>query len=164
MSRGLLVFMATVTHFALVVLTAGLIFYVTDDDVIVERDAGTLLGPAMVLGSMATVFFALARRFGVEDRDVREGSGADGVRHRRILPLALLTALASYVLMLVIGSLIYSFERNEAVWLVLFAGRYSHSPFVVVTSIWAGVVVTVFLVLARVETARQQRDGRHDDL
>ena len=83
---------------------------------------------------------------------------------RRILPLALFAALVSYVAMLAIGSLGYALVRNEAVWLVLFAGRYAASAFVVTTSAWAGVVVAAFLVLARLETASRERSGHHDDL
>jgi hypothetical protein len=157
MSRGLLTVMATVTHLGLVVLTIGLLFYVTDNDVIVESDAGTTLGPAMVLGSMATVFFVLARSFGVAERD-------HGGRPRVILPTALASVAISYVAMLVIGSLLYALRRDEVVWLVLFAGRYAGSPFVVGSSIWAGIVVAGSLVLARVEAARQVDRPRHDDV
>jgi hypothetical protein len=157
MSRGLLTFMATVTHLALVVLTIGLLFYVTDSDIIVERDAGTTLGPAMVLGSMATVFFVLARSFGVAERD-------HGGRPRVILPAALIAVAVSYVAMLVIGSLLYALRRDEAIWLVLFAGRYAGSAFVIVSSLWAGVVVAAFLVMARFEATRALRDAHHDDL
>lgn len=164
MSRGLLVIMATVTHLGVVVLTAGLIFFVTNREVIAESDAGTLLGPLMVLGSMAAVFFALARRFGIEDRDARELRPETQGRPRRILPLALVTVAASYVAMLVIGSLMYAIVRDEAVWLVLFAGRYAGSAFVVASSAEAGVVVASFLVLARLDSAQRQRDARHDDL
>ncbi|BDZ49067.1 hypothetical protein GCM10025867_13080 [Frondihabitans sucicola] len=157
MSRGLLTFMATVTHLALVVLTIGLLFYVTDDDVIVERDAGTTLGPAMVFGSMAAVFFVLARSFGVAGRDGESRAPA-------ILRPSLLAAVGSYVVMLLIGSLLYALRRDEAVWLVLFAGRYAGSAFVIVSSVWAGVVVAGFLLLARFESARAVRDAHHDDL
>lgn len=157
MSRGLLTVMATVTHLGLVVLTIGLLFYVTGREVVVERDAGTLLGPAMVLGSMASVFFVLARRFGVAERD------GDG-RVTLILRPALAAAAASYVAMLVIGSLLYALQRDEAVWLILFAGRYAPSGFVIVSSIWAGIVVAGFLVLARYDSATGPRPGHHDEL
>lgn len=150
MSRGLLCFMATVTQLALVVLTSGLSFYVTGRAPIVEGDAGVLLGPAMVIVSMATVFFPLARHFGVEERDAREGRA----RRHRILPLAITSTVASYVAMLLAGGLIYAAVRGEAVWLVLFAGRYAATLFVVGSSIWAGVVVAGFAVLARYDTAR----------
>lgn len=157
MSRGLLTIMATITHLGLVVLTIGLLFYVTDDEVIAEGDAGASLGPAMVLGSMAVVFFVLARVFGVAARD---GEG----RAPRILPASIVAAVLSYVAMLVIGSLLYALRRDEAVWLVLFAGRYAGSAFVVVSSVWAGVVVAGFLVLARFDSAQGPRPGSHDDL
>ncbi|GAA4674052.1 DUF6121 family protein [Frondihabitans cladoniiphilus] len=155
MSRGLYVIMATITHLGLVVLTAGLVFYITDHDVIVEPDAGTLLGPGMVLGSMAAVFFTLARAFGVAARDRRAP---------RIPGPAFAAAVFTYLAMLVIGSLGYALIRDEPVWLVLFAARYALSVFVVTTAVWAGVVVAAFLVLARVESARQHRPPRHDDL
>ncbi|RKR75520.1 DUF6121 family protein [Frondihabitans australicus] len=153
MSRGLIVVMATITHLSLVVLTTGIVVFVTHGDVIVERDAGTLLGPAMVLGSMACVFFPLARRFGVEGRDARE-SGDEAPRGRRILPLALTAALSSYVVMLLIGATVYASERGQAAWLVLFAGRYAASLFVTVTSLEAGVVVAGFALAAKADAAR----------
>ncbi|ROQ37392.1 hypothetical protein EDF46_2848 [Frondihabitans sp. PhB188] len=142
MSHGLLTFMATVTHLALSVLTAGVLFYVTGSDPIGESDASFLLGPAMVLASMACVFFALARRFGVEARD-GESPG------RRNSPPALAAAVASYLAMLLVGGGLYALGRHDALWLVLFAGRYVASGFVLLTSLWAGAVVAATLLLAR---------------
>lgn len=156
MSRGLLTFMATVTHLAVVVLTLGIVFFVTDRDVIVEHDAGTLLGPAMVLGSMASVFFVLARSFGVAERD--------GVRTPSILRPSIVAAVASFLVMLVVGGLIYALERDEAVWFVLFVGRYAGSAFVIASSLWAGVVVAAYLIMARFEQAHAARGARHDDV
>lgn len=144
MSRGLLTIMATVTHLGLIVSTIGLLFYVTDHDVIVEEDAGTLLGPAMVLASMACVFFGLARAFGVAERD-RVTS--------RILGPSVVAAAASFVAMLVVGSVGYAFVRGEAVWLILFAGRYAGSAFVIASSAWAGLVVAGSLLVSRADTA-----------
>jgi len=156
MSRGLLTIMATVTQLGLVVVTIGLLFYVSGDEVIVEQDAGTLLGPAMVLGSMATVFFVLARTFGVAD--------LHGERRPGILRPALVASAGGYVAMLVIGSVIYALERREAIWVILFAARYAVSTFVIASSMWAGIVVAGFLVLARYDTAPTEDTPRHDDL
>jgi hypothetical protein len=159
MSRGLLCFMAAVTQLGLVVLTTGLSFYVTGRAPIVEPDAGTLLGPAMVVVSMATVFFPLARRFGVDERDGRRHPS----ERSRILPLAASAAVASYVAMLLVGGLVYAAVRGEIVWLVLFAGRYAAAPFVVGSSAWAGVVVAGFLILAHYDTASRSRSDPPDD-
>lgn len=155
MSRGLLVVMATVTHLGLVVLTAGLYFYLTDHDVIVERDAGTLLGPAMVLGSMAVVFFTLARVFGVAGRDRTAP---------RILTPTLVALVATYLGMLVIGGLGYALVRDQPLWLVLFPARYADSVFVLSTAVWSAVVVVAFVVMGRVAQAQEHRLPRHDDL
>jgi hypothetical protein len=156
MSRGLLVVMATITYLSLVVLTMGVVVYVTHGDVIVESDAGTLLGPAMVVGSMATVFFPLARRFGVDDRDARDAGEGEAKPARRILPLALIAALSSYVAMLLIGGIGYASVRGEVAWVVLFAGRYAGSVFVVGSSAWAGIVVAAFQLLAKADDARRR--------
>jgi hypothetical protein len=155
MSRGLITIMATITHLGLIVLTIGLIFYVTDNDIIVERDATPFLGPAMTLASMACVFFALARSFGVAERD--------GETPRILVP-ALAAALVSYVGMLLVGSGVYALLRGDAVSFVLFAARYVASPFVDLSSAWAGVVVAVFLLLARFDSASGPRRGEHDEL
>ncbi|MCU1529777.1 MAG: hypothetical protein JWP75_3540 [Frondihabitans sp.] len=155
MSRGLITIMATITHLGLIVLTIGLIFYVTDHDVIVERDATPYLGPAMALASMACVFFALARSFGVAERDaVTPG----------ILRPALASALVSYVGMLIVGSGVYALIRSDALSFVLFAARYVGSPFVDLSSAWAGIVVAAFLLLARFDNASEPRQGGHDEL
>ncbi|MBF4574918.1 DUF6121 family protein [Frondihabitans sp. VKM Ac-2883] len=150
MSRGLLAFLATVTHLALAVLTAGLLFYVTGRDLIVESDAGTTLGPTMVLASMATVFFVLARSFGVAEREPER-------RQPRILASALITLATSYVAMLAVGAVLYSLRRSEAVWLVLFTGRYALSTFVIATTVWAAIVVAGTLLLDRAERHREGR-------
>jgi hypothetical protein len=155
MSRGLLTIMATVTHLGLVVLTIGFVSFATNRDVIVEQDAGTLLGPAMVVASMAVVFLTLARSFGVAERDRVTP---------RILQPAVVAAVVAFVGMLVVGSGIYSLERREAVWLVLFAGRYASSAFVVVSAVWAAIVVAGALLVARHESASEHPTGRHDDL
>ncbi len=155
MSRGLLAIMATVTHLGLVVLTIGIVSYASNRDVIVEQDAGTLLGPAMVLAAMAVVFLTLARSFGVAERD--------GVTPR-ILPPAVVAAVVAFVAMLLVGSGIYALERGEAVWLVLFAGRYASSAFVVVSAVWAAAVVAGTLLVARHEAASDRPSGHHDDL
>jgi hypothetical protein len=155
MSRGLLTIMATVTHLGLVVLTVGFVSFAWNRDVIVEQDAGTLLGPAMVLAAMAVVFLTVARCFGVAERD--------GVTPRILQP-AVVAAAVTFVAMLLVGGGIYALERREAVWLVLFAGRYADSAFVVVTAVWAAVVVAGALLLARHEAAADASSGAHDEL
>jgi hypothetical protein len=155
MSRGLLTIMATITHLALVVLTIGLIFYVTDRDVIVEPDATPFLGPAMTLTSMAVVFFTLARTFGVAERDRATP---------RILGPAIAAALVSFVGMLLVGSGVYALIRDDGLSFVLFAAHYVASPFVDLASAWAGVVVAGAIVLARYESASRSRPGAHDEL
>lgn len=147
--------MATITHLGLVVLTVGAISFATDRDVIVEADAGTLLGPLMVVTSMAAVFFTLVRSFGVADRERATP---------RILVPALVAAAASYVGMLVVGGFLYALARGEMVWWVLFAGRYAGSSFVVVSSLWVAVAVGGGLLSARYDGASGARPGEHDEL
>lgn len=147
--------MATVTQLGVVVMTIGLIFYVTDRDVVVERDATPFLGPGMVLASMAVVFVALARSFGVEERD-RVAPG--------ILRPAIGAALASYIGMLLVGSGGYALIRDDAFSLVLFAARYAGSPFVWLSALSAGSVVAGALLLARYDGASAGSPPRHDQL
>jgi hypothetical protein len=88
---------------------------VTNTDVIVEPDAGPLLGPAMVFGACVATFVSIVTVTG----------------SRLLVWRALATGASVYALMLLVGAIGYAWTRGEAIWLILFTGRYATSPFVI---------------------------------
>ena len=136
----LLPVLVSVSYLATVIAAWGVTSLVLDVDVISEKDAGPLLGPAMALVAGLVVFRALWT--------LR--------RRRSLLSPAVGTAASVYLSMLVIGAIGYSITRSDFTWLVLFTARYALSPFVVAAALLAGLSV-VFL---RAVTFRSRRDER----
>ncbi|WP_411701116.1 DUF6121 family protein [Conyzicola sp.] len=116
---------ATVTYAASVIALWGFLSLGLDADAIAQRDAGPLLGPAMVLGACLVTLVALLR-----------------VRGRSAPTRAGLAAAASvYIVMLGIGAVGYSLIRADVSWLVLFVGAYGPSPFVLGAALLSGIAV-----------------------
>jgi len=117
--------LAAVTYTAAVIALWGFVSLALNVDAIAQRDAGPLLGPAMVLGAAVVTLVALLR-----------------VRSRRSPTGAGLAAAASvYVVMLAIGAVGYAIVRADVSWLVLFVGAYALSPFVLGAAVLSGLVV-----------------------
>jgi hypothetical protein len=125
--------LAAVTYTAAVIALFGFVSLALNVDAIAQRDAGPLLGPAMVLGAVVVTFVALLR-----------------VRARSAPTVASLVAAASvYVVMLAIGAIGYALIRADASWLVLFVGAYALSPFVLGAALLSGVAVVAVWAATR---------------
>lgn len=117
--------LAAVTYAAAVIALWGFVSLALNVDAISQRDAGPLLGPAMVLGAVVVTFVALFR-----------------VRARTSPTVAALVSAASvYVVMLGIGAVGYTIIRADVSWLVLFVGAYAGSPFVLGAALLSGLAV-----------------------
>ena len=116
-----------VVYGALLIAAWGFTSLITDTDVITEVDAGPLLGPAMGLAAVLVTWASLWR--------VRAGGG--------VWQLGVLAAASSWFAMLIVGGIGYSLTRGDFTWLLLFAGKYAVSPFLLVPAVLAGVVVVL---------------------
>lgn len=131
-SERILPALMAVVYGAALIATWGFTSLALDADVIAEPDAGPLLGPAMAAGAIAATWAWLAR--------LRTAAGPWGI--------AVLAAASSWFAMLAIGSVGYAATRGETTWMLLFAGRYAPSPFLLLPAVLAGVVVIVTRVIA----------------
>ena len=136
----LLPVLVSVGYVATVIAAWGMTSLLLDVDVITEKDAGPLLGPAMALVAALVVFrstWTLRRR-------------------RSLVSPAIATAASAYLAMLVTGAIGYSVTRGDFTWLVLFTARYALSPFVVAAALLAGLSVAFLWAV----TFRSRRDER----
>jgi hypothetical protein len=125
--------LAAVTYAAAVIALWGFVSLALNVDAIAQRDAGPLLGPAMVLGAVVVTFVAMLRV-------VRRGSPTGA---------ALASAASVYVVMLGIGAVGYTIVRADVSWLVLFVGGYALSPFVLGAALLGGIGVVVVWAATR---------------
>jgi len=125
--------LAAVTYAAAVIALWGFVSLALNVDAIAQRDAGPLLGPAMVLGAVVVTFVAMLRV-------VRRGSPTGA---------ALASAASVYVVMLGIGAAGYTIVRADVSWLVLFVGGYALSPFVLGAALLSGIGVVVVWAATR---------------
>ena len=125
--------LAAVTYAAAVIALWGFVSLALNVDAIAQRDAGPLLGPAMVLGAVVVTFVALLKV-------VRRGSPTGA---------ALVSAASVYVVMLGIGAVGYTMIRADVSWLVLFVGGYALSPFVLGAALLSGIGVVVVWAATR---------------
>jgi len=125
--------LAAVTYAAAVIALWGFVSLALNVDAIAQRDAGPLLGPAMVLGAVVVTFVAMLRVV------------------RRVSPTgaALASAASVYVVMLGIGAAGYTIVRADVSWLVLFVGGYALSPFVLGAALLSGIGVVVVWAATR---------------
>lgn len=121
-----------VVYGAGLIATWGFTSLILDVDVIVEKDAGPLLGPAMAAAAILVTWAWLSR--------VRRG--------RRPWGSSVLVAASVWFVMVAVGGVGYAVTRGELSWVVLFAGRYAPSPFVLLPAVLAGITVVVTGVLA----------------
>jgi len=178
MNRAVLALFGTVLYVATVITSSAIEALVLDRDVVAEPDAGTLLGPAMVVSAGLVVLLTLFRAAALADaaegtapevrgtfpaqpaspvRAARTDDDApphDG-RAPRLLAAALTAAVLVWAVMLVVGGAGYALTRGEAVWALLFASRYALSPFVLGAAVLAALVVAGTLAVGRAEAGRR---------
>jgi len=121
-----------VVYGAALIATWGFTSLLLDADVIAEKDAGPLLGPAMAAAAILVTWGWLSR--------VRTGHRPWGA--------SVLAAASVWFAMVAVGGIGYAVTRDELSWVVLFAARYAPSPFVLLPALLAGIIVVVAGVLA----------------
>lgn len=121
-----------VVYGASLIATWGFTSLALDADVIAERDAGPLLGPAIALGAILATWGWLSR--------LRPAARPWGV--------PVLAAASAWFVMLATGGIGYALNTGEPASVLLFAGRYAASPFLLLPALIAGVVIVVSSVLA----------------
>lgn len=125
-SPALIPALAAVTYVAAVVALWGLLSLALDLDPVDYRDAGPLLGPAMVAVATVVTWASLWR-----------------IPRTTAWSRALAAAALSFVAMLLVGAAGYAFTRGDAAWLLLAAGHFALSPFVPSAAALAGVTTLV---------------------
>ena len=131
MTRALSVMIA-ITYGALVIAAWGFTSLALDAEVMQYSDAGPLLGPAMTVAATLVVG-------GWVTRAGRAGG---------VWVSAVGAAASVWFSMLLVGALGYAITRGSLAWLLLFAGGYATSPFVLVPAIIAAVLVGVVAALS----------------
>lgn len=125
---------AAFLYLALVVCAFGVLSLLLDQDVVPERDAGPLLGPASVGVCVVAVLVAmitLAARPAVE----------------RIAAPSLVTGVVAYLLFLLVGGAIYGLGRQEPGAILGYALDHATTAFAVAIGVLAAAVQVVFLLL-----------------
>lgn len=125
--RELTALLIAVTYGAVLIAAWGFTSLAIDVDVITEKDAGPLLGPAIATGAIVVTWLWIVRR--------RQGAKA--------ILSGLAAAASVLVVMLLVGGIGYMLTRGEVVWLLLFASKYATSPFVIIPALLAGVAVAI---------------------
>lgn len=136
--------MVVVLYGALLLAVDGVISLLADRDVIVEADAGPLVGPIMAFAALCVVFVSVLTGL----RPAPGGAGAP-------LPLgrALVTGVVVYLLSPAVGGIVYVFGQEQILSAVHFFVKYLMSPFVVAAALLA--IVTI-LVLPAIALARSR--------
>ncbi len=123
---------AVVLFLALAIATSGIISLYADREVLTERDAGPLVAPIMFVVASAALY-ALLVTFGR-----RRGSLFVG---------ALVTAVITYFLFLISGSILYSVGKGRPLLSLLFFGSNALGPFAIAVAAIALVLALAFLLL-----------------
>lgn len=123
---------AVVLFLALAIAISGIISLYADREVLTERDAGPLVAPIMFVVASAALY-ALLVTFGR-----RRGSVFVG---------ALVTAVITYFLFLISGSILYSVGKGRPLLSLLFFGSNALGPFAIAVAAIAFVVALAFLLL-----------------
>jgi Family of unknown function (DUF6121) len=142
-SRALVVaVMVAVLYGAVLLAVDGFVSLLVDRDVIIEADAGPLVGPVMAVAALAVVFVSILG-------GLRPSSAARKVPVGR----AIGTVILVYVLGPMAGAAVYAFGQEQLLSAVLFFGRYLTSPFVIASAVIAGLTV---LLLPAIGAARSR--------
>ncbi len=127
--------MVAVLYGALLLAIDGVISLLGDRDVIVETDAGPLVGPIMAFFAVCVVFLSVLGGL----RPVPGGMGIPIIR-------ALATGLVVYIFSPIAGAIVYVFGQEQLLTGVHFFVRYLLSPFVLSAAILA--IITILLLPA----------------
>ena len=130
---------AAALFLALAICISGFLSLLAGSPVIVEQGTGPLLVPLMFAAATAAVFALV----GVT------GAGSSG---RVVLP-ALAIGVAAYLAFLLVGAVIYTFERGRVVLGLLFVTSNAASPYAITVGIVATMVSVGAIVLLGVRSA-----------
>lgn len=146
-------------YLALVVASFGMLSLFLDRDVVVQHDAGPLVGPVMVAASITVLLLALWAGVG----------RARGPMHTVPVSLVVLAAALSYLAYGFAGGLAYGLTSevatgreaaetpSEPVSGLIFASQQLTSPFAVAVAGWAAVVALGYFMLLIWRTNGGQR-------
>lgn len=138
-SRALLVaVMVAVLYGAILLATDGIISLISDRDVIVETDAGPLVGPIMAFSALCVVFFSVLG-------GLRPAPGGIRISYAR----AITTGLFVYILGPAVGSIVYIFGQEQLLSGLHFFVRYLLSPFVLASALLAILTMLLLPVIGR---------------
>ena len=130
--RILLALMAAVLYVALVVMVWGIMSFTLARDIIVDPDAGPLLGPSLVAACAVLVLLLCLRRR-------RLGPVVGGIA--AVLGSIMIAALVAAVVLVIGSGRILAFP--------VYFGLYVLNPFLLVAGLLAGVVTATASVLPR---------------
>jgi hypothetical protein len=133
---GLLAALTATAWVALVVAIWGILALLTNGEVIVQADAGPLLGPVMVAAGAVALLLLVLRIMRRAEPPVLAFFG---------------TAAAVYLVMLVVGGIGYALIRGQVLWLLTFPLAYSVSPFVLAAALLAGLSAVLARSIGRAE-------------
>ena len=139
---GLLAVLTAAAWVALVVAVWGILSLLLNADVIVQADAGPILGPVMVAVAAVALLLLVLRVMRTGESSVLAFFG---------------TAAAVYLLLLVVGGIGYTFIRGQVLWLLAFPLGYSVSPFMVAAALLAGLAAVLARSIGRAEERGDQR-------
>jgi hypothetical protein len=129
---ALLPVLATVTYLAALIALWGVTSLVLDREVVDYPDAGPLLGPAMAAVASVVTWVTLWR-----------------TSRARSWSWVAVAPAAAYVLMVLVGAAGYSVTRSDAGWLVIAAGHFALSPFVLGAALLSGLAAAIVRVSTR---------------
>lgn len=120
---------------ACVIASDGVLSLLLDLDVVPERGAGSLVGPAMIAAAVLALLVRLLL----------------GTARGRCSLLPVETLFGTYLVLLVVGSVAYAIVRGEAATALLFAAGSALSVFVLLPAVLAGVAGVVFVAMLRAQ-------------
>ncbi len=123
---------AVVLFLALAIAASGVISLAGDLEVLTEPDAGPLIAPTMFAAATAALYALLV---------------ALGRRRGSLIVGALVTAVVTYFIFVVTGSILYSVGKGHPLASLLFFGSNAIGPFAVAVGVIAFVVALAFLLL-----------------
>lgn len=128
----LLPVLVTATYLAAVIALWGVTSLLLDRDPVDYPDAGPLLGPAMVFAATVVTGVALWR-----------------TARTRARTWVLAALAGTFVAMLLVGAAGYAITRSDAAWLLLAAGHFALSPFLLEAAALSGLAVAVIRLSGR---------------
>lgn len=134
--------MVAVLYGAILLAVDGLVSLLAERDVILESDAGPLVGPIMAVTAVSVVFVSTL-------------SGLRPTPDRRGVPLVRAIATGGVVFLLgpLVGAIVYSMGQAQALSGPQFFVKYLSSPFVVTSAVLA---LVTLLLLPLISMARSR--------